>query len=653
MRQLQALRKRLFGAALDPFNSGTRQHVALMAFLAWVGLGADGLSSACYGPEEAFLALGAHTQLGLYLAIVTAATVFIIALAYNQVIELFPSGGGGYKVATRLISPYAGLVSGAALIVDYVLTIAISVASGMDALFSLLPAQMADMKLTAALAVVALLIFLNLRGMKESIQILLPIFIGFFITHTGLILYGITEHFERVSDVLPNTIAETQSLVQNHGWMFTAALFLRAYSLGGGTYTGLEAVSNNVNMLAEPRVETGRWTMFYMAASLAFMAGGIILLYLMWDATHVPGQTLNAVVFKSIIESFGWDTAFNTTALTTTLAFEAGLLVVAANTGFLGGPSVLANMAVDSWMPQQFRHLSNRLVTQHGVLLMGAAAVLILLWTHGSVAVLVVLYSINVFLTFSLSLFGLCRYWLAHRARSDWMVRLGLSLTGLAVTSGILVVTVVEKFTEGGWATMLITGLVIVLCILIKRHYKDTARRLKRADELFANEPYGSNCTVPLPDKDAPTAVFMIGGSRGGGMHALKWVLQNFPNHFRNFVFVSARAVDIQSFGGDQQLQLMQQESKTNLLYFVNYCHSHGLPAKSLIAFGTDSAEEMMELAGQVCAEFDHCMFFTSKLVFPDENMFTRALHNQTALQMQRRLHLLGMQMVILPMNVD
>src|SRR5882672_4443761 len=113
----------LFGAPLDPFSSQTRQHIVLVAFLAWIGLGADGLSSACYGPEEAFLALGVLTHLALYLAVATAITVFVIALAYNQVIELFPSGGGGYKAATRLIGPYAGLISGSALIVDYVLTI--------------------------------------------------------------------------------------------------------------------------------------------------------------------------------------------------------------------------------------------------------------------------------------------------------------------------------------------------------------------------------------------------------------------------------------------------------------------------------------------------------------------------------------------------
>jgi amino acid transporter len=225
---LQHLRQIALGAPLDPLNPKARQHIVLLAFLAWVGLGADGLSSACYGPEEAFLALGDHAHLGLYLALATALTVFIISISYNQVIELFPSGGGGYKVATNLIGSHAGLVSGAALIVDYVLTIAISAASGMDALFSLLPPGAATIKLTMEFGLVALLIFLNMRGMKESIQVLLPIFLTFFITHVLLILYGILFQGERLPDVVPDTFRETAALTQEHGWIFVVALFLRA-----------------------------------------------------------------------------------------------------------------------------------------------------------------------------------------------------------------------------------------------------------------------------------------------------------------------------------------------------------------------------------------------------------------------------------------
>ena len=204
------------------------------------------------------------------MAIATAATVFIIAVAYNQVIELFPSGGGGYKVATSLIGPYTGLVSGAALIVDYMLTIAISIASGVDAVFSFLPTGAQELKLGVEIAIAALLILLNLRGMRESIKILLPIFLGFFITHAVLILFGIGLHVNRLPTLLPDTLDQTSHLTQQFGWVFAASLFLRAYSLGGGTYTGIEAVSNNVQSLAEPRVRTGKWTMFYMAASLSF-----------------------------------------------------------------------------------------------------------------------------------------------------------------------------------------------------------------------------------------------------------------------------------------------------------------------------------------------------------------------------------------------
>src|SRR5947209_1608595 len=206
----------LLGAPLDPFSSQTRQHVVLVAFLAWIGLGADGLSSSCYGPEEAFLALGEHRQLGLYLAIATGVTVFIIAVAYNQVIELFPSGGGGYKVATKLISPHAGLVSGSALILDYVLTIAISAASGVDALYSMLPATAGQFKLGTELLIVAILLVLNLRGMKESITVLLPIFLGFILTHTFLIVYGVLFHIDRVPALVPETLGETFGLAREH-----------------------------------------------------------------------------------------------------------------------------------------------------------------------------------------------------------------------------------------------------------------------------------------------------------------------------------------------------------------------------------------------------------------------------------------------------
>jgi amino acid transporter len=651
---LSKISETLLGKRLDPFSGQTRKHIALIAFLAWVGLGADGLSSSCYGPEEAFLALGRHTHLGLYMAVATAVTVFIIAVAYNQVIELFPTGGGGYKVATNLIGPHAGLVSGSALIVDYILTIAISVASGVDAVFSLLPAAALPYKLVTELALVVVLCFLNLRGMQESIKVLLPIFLGFFITHIFLIVAGIGLQASKLSGLVPETVNATSQLTKEMGWLFTASLFLRAYSLGGGTYTGIEAVSNNVQALAEPRVTTGKWTMLYMAVSLSFTAGGIILLYLLWSVEPVEGQTLNAVTFRAIIESAGWQApVLEKGLLWIVLALEGGLLFVAANTGFLGGPAVLANMAADSWVPHMYRYLSTRLVTQNGIVLMGVTSLAILVVTGGRVALLVVLYSINVFLTFSMSLLGLCIYWWRHRGQdARWRRRLLLSLGGLLVTASILLVTLTEKFTEGGWMTVLITGTVIAFCLLNHGHYASIKRKIRIADAALSWTDYPAVANPPELDRAAATAVFVVGSSRSGGVYALQWVRREFPGHFKNFLFMNVRTVDAQSYGGSESLQRVRQEAEAALGYFINYCHSNNLAAKSYLAFGTDPIEELTKLAEDIHRDFRDSIFFTSKLILKHDNWYIRQLHSEAALTLLRQLHLRDIPMVVLPMRL-
>ena len=654
MNLYQSLRQFVVGAPLDPLSRKTRHNLALVAFFAWVGLGADGISSSAYGPEEAFKALGEHTHLGLYLALATVATVFVIAFAYNQVIELFPTGGGGYRVASRLLGPYAGVAAGAALLLDYVLTIAISAAAGVDALFSLLPLQWQAWKLAAGLAIVAVLLLLNLRGMKEAIKVLLPVFLGFIATHFVLIVYGILAHAGEFGRLLPQTLQETQSLGATMGFAPMAAFLLLAYAQGGGTYTGLEAVSNNVNVLAEPRVKTGKLTMLYMAASLAFTAGGIILVYLLWDARPVEGQTLNAVAFGAVLKDMGFDTPLaHQGALLVVLALEAGLLFVAANTGFLGGPAVLSNMAADSWVPHKFRYLSTRLVTENGILVMGAAALAVLFWTGGSVTLLVVLYSISVFLTFAISLFGLCAYWWRHRGERRWLRRLALSATGFAVCAGILLLLAWERFSQGGWAAFLIIAAIAALCIAVQRHYDFTRAQIRKIDAQFENVPFGSVATPPRLEPEASTAVFMVGSSRGGGLHALLWVQRMFPGHFRNFVFINARAVDASSYGGAEDMEAMKVQANVALKYFENFCHSVGLAAKSYLSFGTDPIEGFVELCEHVRQDFPHSIFFTSKLVFERDNFFMRLLHNQAALVLQARLHLAGMQMVILPMKVE
>src|SRR6185295_6174257 len=180
---------------------GVFHSVSLIAFLAWVGLGADGLSSSAYGPEEAFRALGQHTYLAVGLALATALTVLIISASYSGIIEQFPTGGGGYVVASHLLGPNVGVVSGCALVVDYVLTITVSIASGGNAIFSFLPPHMDVWKLPAEFVAIVLLTGLNLRGVKESVQALLPVFLVFLATHALLIGWAIFSHVDDIPAV--------------------------------------------------------------------------------------------------------------------------------------------------------------------------------------------------------------------------------------------------------------------------------------------------------------------------------------------------------------------------------------------------------------------------------------------------------------------
>ena len=277
---------------------------------------------------------------------------------------------------------------------------------------------------------------------------------------------------------------------------------MRAYSLGGGTYTGIEAVSNGLQIMREPRVKTGKRTMIYMATSLAFTAGILFVCYSLLGVKPVEGKTLNAVLADGLFADWpmGKAIAF------VTIFSEGALLLVAAQTGFVDGPRVMANMAVDSWFPHRFAALSERLTMRNGVVLMGVASIALLLYTQGSVSALVVMYSINVFVTFSLSQLGMSRFFIRRRKEDPkWIQHLTVHLVGLVLCVTILIITTVEKFTEGGWMTLLITSVVIGLCYLIKSHYLTVRKGMAQLDETLLDFPTsGPENTDPLNQTSRP-----------------------------------------------------------------------------------------------------------------------------------------------------
>ena len=652
------LRNIFFGSPKDPFDKNTRHHISLIAFFAWVCLGADGISSSSYGPEEAFLALGSHQSLGIYLAIATAFTVFIISYAYMQVIELFPNGGGGYRVATKLLGKHAGLISGSALIIDYVLTISISIASGIDALFSFLPNDWQKYKIFFATFFVCLLAVLNLRGMKESIKFLLPIFLGFMITHVTLIIYGIATHHYGLPNLIPQAAQETSEMQKSLGWLFVLSVFLKAFSMGGGTYTGLEAVSNNVNTLSEPRIRTAKITMFLVAISLAFMAAGIILIYLLWDIQKIEGQTLNATAFYAITSDWFYnDINLGYYFVPLVLIFSAGLLFVAANAGFLAGPNVISNMAHDEWLPKSFTSLSSRLVVKNGILFMAVAAILTLIITGGEVHMLVVLYSINVFITFSMSLLGLMIYWVRHRRRRQkWLRKLITSAIGFVVCFSILIVTIFEKFYEGGWVTILITSVFIVLGLKIKKRYQVFKKHIQEREQKFYKDYELTEQPITTkikPDKSAPTAAIIVDQAFGGGMNSIIEIEKLFPNIFKNFIFVTVGELDSNTFMEEKRWRDMRRKTKNMLRKYKNYYTRNNLFNKAYVGYSTDIVEKLSELAERIHKEYERVVFFDTKFIFDDENILNQILFNHVPYTMQRKMHIKGMDMIVLPMKIN
>ena len=636
-------------------------NLTLVAFFAWVGLGADGISSSCYGPEEAFRNLQGHTSLALFVALGSVFTIVIISSSYNQIIRLFPHGGGGYLVASKLISPTVGMISGSALIIDYVLTITISVSSGADAFFSFFPAEMQIYKITFALAGVGFLILLNLRGVKESVLSLTPVFLVFILTHVFIIIYGILNHSSDLSSVAGNTSNEIKSTFSNLGFFATAIIILRAYSLGAGTFTGIEAVSNGIPILREPKVQTAQKTMILMALSLSFIVLGLMINYMLFNVQLDTHKTLNAVLIDNVTS--GWGEYWSKSFTLITLLSEAALLFVAAQAGFIDGPRIMASMAIDHWLPKRFASLSDRLVTMNGVLLMGIAAVVLIIITKGSVALLVVLYSINVFITFTISQAGMVKHWWMNRHKErEWKKKISINGIGLILTTFILFSVVILKFTEGGWVTLLITGVLVSVAYMIRRHYFGIAVKLQKVrlsafceiDSIMAGRNNsGKNIVQPRFNKEGKTAIILVSGFGGTGLYTFLRILENFKGVYSNFVFVRIGLLNSKIYRGSEELEHFKRQIRDDGNKYVAVANQFGFYGKSLWTLGTDPVNEVYRIVKRIRPRLSGAAFFGGQLVFSKAFYLSRLMHNHTIFSIQKRFFKFGIPIVIFPIKVE
>jgi hypothetical protein len=564
-------------------------------------------------------------------------------------------------VASKLLSPFIGMISGCALLIDYVLTICLSIASGADAIFSFLPHSVLPLKLGLGVIGVLVLTLLNMRGVRESVAPLVPIFLLFLVTHAFAIFFALGSHLPEIGSVARNVGADARAATAQLGTFGVFVLIMRAYSMGAGTYTGIEAVSNGLPILREPRVQTAKRTMRYMAASLAFMAAGLMIGYILFGVGKVPGKTLNAVLMERIAAAWG---APGYIFVLVTLVSEAVLLFVAAQTGFLDGPRVLSNMSLDRWLPSQFSLLSERLVIKNGILLMGGAALVLLLVSKGSVTFLIVLYAINVFITFCLSQAGMVRHWWRQRkVMRTWKRKILINGFGLVLTSFILISQVILKFAEGGWITLLVTGSLVLIAIIVKRYYFSTGKRLARLDHLMTSVANAETESPPVGpggkphrirhDPKGKTAVILVSGFNGTGLHTLFSVRKVFGDVFKNWFFIQAGILDADRFKGADGLDSLRAHVEEGLDRYVRFMKAEGLHAQGFSAIGTDVSDEIFGLAQSIHEKHPAAVFFGGQIVFTEDTLLTRLLFNHTTFAVQRRLHQYGIPFLVMPVRVE
>ena len=656
------VKKAIFGKARDITDSTTFTKISLIAFFAWIGLGADGLSSSCYGPEEIYKNLSGHINLSIIVGLITIITIFVISTSYRQIIKLFPHGGGGYLVASRLISPAVGMISGSALLIDYTLTITLSISSGSDAIFSFFPASFYGYKLIFAVFILFVLVILNLRGVRESVVTLTPIFVIFILSHIILIAYVIITHVSKAGHIAETTSAEFSNSTSQLGIIATLALIFRAYSMGAGTYTGIEAVSNGIPNLREPKVKTALVTMRYLSFSLAIAVFGIMISYYLLDVKYIFGKTLNAVMVEKATSS--WSPFFGSTFIFIILASEAALLFVAAQTGFLDGPRVMANMAHGHWLPKKFMSLSDRLVSENGILIMGFASLIILIISKGSVSFLVILYSINVFITFSLSQIGMVRHWYnVRKSEKQWFRKLLINGIGLVLTLIILFTVTTIKFMEGGWLTLLITGIVITMASFIKIHYNTISKKIilvqrrlnPKMSEIISilklNKP--AEVGNVIIDKEAPTAVILVDEYSGIGLYSFFYFISSFHGIYKNIIFLKIGLVNTHSSKSIDDVEKINDSIFGDLNKYVYLAKLLGFNAEQRSSVGTSIVEEIEKITPSIIKEYPNTIFVGGQIIFKGSYRLTKILHNYTIFSIQRKLYRMGLTTIVIPVSLD
>jgi amino acid transporter len=442
-----------------PLATKQAAHERLSNPVALAVFSSDPLSSVAYATEEILLVLvlagtaALHYSLGVSLVIV--GLVAILTVSYRQTIYAYPSGGGAYVVAKCTLGEHPGLVAAAALLIDYVLTVSVSVAAGIAAITSAVP-ELHEHRVGLGLLAIAILTWGNLRGVRESGRIFaLPtyMFVGslglVIVTGLGRMLFGAGEAHP------PPSVPAVEGL--------TLFLLLRAFSSGCTALTGIEAISNGVPAFRPPASKNAAITMIWMAAILGSLFLGLTILAYVYGLVPREEETLISQIARI---SLGGGVLYYFMQVATML-----ILVLAANTSFNGFPRLASLLAQDSFLPHQMRSVGDRLAFSNGIFILGLSAAFLLILFRGETHALIPLYAIGVFLSFTLSQAGMVRHWQDRKGRG-WRKKFAINLTGAVATGVATVVLAITKFTHGAWMVIFLIPLLIGMFKKIQWHYK-------------------------------------------------------------------------------------------------------------------------------------------------------------------------------------
>jgi amino acid transporter len=460
----------------EPLPNERRSHERYNVPLGLAVMASDAISSVAYASEEILyvligvLGLASYTWLG-WVALMIIGLLFILTISYIQIIDAYPGGGGAYIVAKENMGTRYGLVAGAALLIDYILTVAVSASSGVAAIISAYPSLAPD-RVILVIGLIAILTILNLRGISESSRIFsLPTYL-FIVSILFMIIYGFIKYF------LYGPSAPMVGSPPDITGEVSLFLILRAFSSGCSALTGLEAVSNSVPNFREPGQKNAKIVMFLLSGLILFIFGGTSVLTRFYHAIPAGNPTVIAQIAHGV---FGNTFMFYVIQITTAI-----ILIMACNTAFTGFPMLMYVIAKDGFMPRQFSIRGKRLSFSTGIVALSLVACILVIIFGATTHRLIPLYSVGVFLSFTLAQLGMVIHWKKNGEESSRR-RSIINGFGAVITAITTVVIAFEKFTGGAWIVAILIPLIVLIMISIKRHYTRVADNLRASIDDLRN----------------------------------------------------------------------------------------------------------------------------------------------------------------------